>query len=84
MNDIANNIERYGRGHIIIDAFTDSRHNADYNIKLAKRRANTVRAELQRRLGSRLMRNVVVEVDPGAHKEVPHNDPRAIDYQQQR
>jgi len=82
MDDIANKIERYRRGHITIDAFTDSRHNAQYNIKLAERRANTVRAELHKRLGSKLMRQVKVEVDPKAYKEVPHNDPRAIDYKQ--
>jgi outer membrane protein OmpA-like peptidoglycan-associated protein len=80
MSDIASKIQRYGRGHITIDAFTDSRHNAQYNIKLAERRANTVRAELQKRLGSKLMRNVKVDVDKRAYKEVPHNDPRAIDY----
>jgi len=80
MNDIASKIQRYGSGHITIDAFTDSRHNAKYNIALATRRANTVRAELHKRLGSKLMRNVKVEVDKRAYNEVPHNDPRAIDY----
>jgi outer membrane protein OmpA-like peptidoglycan-associated protein len=80
MADIANKIKRYGRGHIIIDAFTDSRHNAQYNIALAKRRAETVRRELQKRLGVKLMRNVKVEVDQRAYTEVPHNDPDAIDY----
>ena len=81
MDDIANKIQRYGSGHITIDAFTDARHNIRYNIKLAEKRANTVRGELHKRLGSKLMRNVKVEVDPNAYKqEVPHNDPRAIDY----
>ena len=80
MDDIASKIQRYGRGHITIDAFTDSRHNAKYNIALATRRANTVRAELHKRLGSKLMRNVKVDVDKRAYKEVPHNDPRAIDF----
>ncbi len=80
MDDIASKIQRYGRGHISIDAFTDSRHNAKYNIKLAHRRANTVRAELQKRLGSKLMRNVKVDVDKRAYNEVPHNDPHAIDF----
>ena len=80
MDDIANKIERYGRGHITIDAFTDSRHYAQYNIKLAERRANTVRQALHKRLGNKLMRNVKVEVDPNAYKEVPHNDLNAIDY----
>ncbi len=80
MDDIASKIERYGSGHITIDAFTDARHNAAYNIKLAERRANTVRGELQKRLGSKLMRNVKVDVDRGAYKEIPHNDKRAIDY----
>ena len=78
--DIATKIERYRRGHITIDAFTDSRHNAQYNIKLAQRRATTVRNELHKRLGKKLMRHVIVEVDKRAYKEVPHNDPRAIDY----
>lgn len=26
------------------------------------------------------MKNVKVEVDPKALKEIPHNDPRSIDY----
>jgi len=73
MDDISNKIKQYGRGHITIDAYTDSRSNAEYNIALAKRRANTVRAELQRRLGNKLMRNVKVEVDPRATQEIPHN-----------
>ncbi|KAG1654010.1 Serine-aspartate repeat-containing protein D [Nymphon striatum] len=80
MDDIAKKITQYGRGHITIDAFTDARHNAQYNIALAKRRANTVRGELQKRLGSKLMHHVKVEVDKRAYTEVPHNDPRAIDY----
>ena len=82
MADIAKKIKRYGRGHIIIDAYTDSRHTARYNIQLAKRRAFTVRAELMKRLGARIMRNVKVEVDPKAFNEVPHNDSKAIDYKQ--
>jgi len=84
MDDIANKIEQYGSGHITIDGYTDSRHNVRYNIALAERRANTVKAELQRRLGNKLMRNVRVEVDPHAYKEVPHNDSRAIDYRKAR
>jgi outer membrane protein OmpA-like peptidoglycan-associated protein len=80
MDDIANKIKQYGHGHITIDAFTDSRHHAQYNILLAKRRAHSVRTHLMKRLGHRLMQNVKVEVDPKALKDIPHNDPRAIDY----
>uniref|UniRef100_UPI00262F93C3 DUF7507 domain-containing protein n=1 Tax=uncultured Cocleimonas sp. TaxID=1051587 RepID=UPI00262F93C3 len=80
MNLMANRIKQYGHGHITIDAHTDSRHTAKYNVDLARRRAFTVRQELQKRLGSRLMKNVKVEVDPRALREVPHNDPRSIDY----
>ncbi len=81
MDLIAKQIRQYGRGHIIIDAYTDSRHRAKYNVQLARRRAFTVRSELQKRLGKLLMNNVKVEVDPRAFKQVPHNDPRSIDYQ---
>jgi uncharacterized repeat protein (TIGR01451 family) len=80
MELLAARIKRYGKGHITIDAFTDSRHNAQYNIALAKRRANTIRFELQKRLGARLMQQVKVDVDKRAYTEVPHNDPDAIDY----
>jgi outer membrane protein OmpA-like peptidoglycan-associated protein len=80
MELLATRIKRYGKGHITIDAYTDSRHNAKYNIALAERRANTVREELQKRLGSSLMRHVKVDVDKRAYTEVPHNDPRAIDF----
>jgi len=80
MDLMANRIRQYGHGHITIDAHTDSRHTAEYNVDLARRRAFTVRQELQKRLGSRLMTNVKVEVDPRALKEVPHNDPRSIDF----
>jgi outer membrane protein OmpA-like peptidoglycan-associated protein len=58
MVDIANKIEQYGSGHITIDAYTDSRHTAIYNIELAKKRAVAVRNVLQKRLGARLMKKV--------------------------
>ena len=80
MDDIANKIKKYGHGNITIDAYTDSRHNAKYNITLAKRRAHSVRTELMKRLGSKLMQKVKVEVDPKALQEVPHNDTKAVDF----
>jgi uncharacterized repeat protein (TIGR01451 family) len=80
MSDIANKILQYGSGHITIDAYTDSRHTAKYNIALAQRRATTVRNELQKRLGIKLMREVKVVIDKKAYKEIPHNDTKAIDY----
>lgn len=73
MSDIANKIKQYGHGHIIIDAYADARHTSQYNIVLAKRRAHSVRVELMKRLGSKLMQNVKIEVDPKAFKTVPHN-----------
>jgi len=69
MDDIASKINQYGRGHITIDAHTDSRHSAQYNIDLGKRRAQSVKVELQRRLGGKMMQNVKVEVDPRAYQE---------------
>ncbi len=58
MDLLIDRIKRYGKGHITIDAFTDSRHNAQYNIALAQRRAHSVRQVLTERLGSSLMRHV--------------------------
>ena len=80
MNLLISRIKSHGKGHITIDAHTDSRHTAAYNIKLANRRAQTVRRELQKSLGNQLMRQVKVEVDASAYKEVQHNDKRSIDY----
>ena len=80
MDLLVSRIKRYGKGHITIDAFTDSRHTAEYNIALAQRRAHSVRQVLNERLGSSLMRHVKVEVDRSAYKEIPHNDSRSIDY----
>ncbi|MEB8434566.1 Ig-like domain-containing protein, partial [Cocleimonas sp. KMM 6892] len=80
MDLLVSRIKRHGKGHITINAYTDSRHTAQYNIALANRRADTVRQELQKRLGSTLMRQVKVVVDKSAYQEVPHNDKRSIDY----
>ena len=80
MDDIANKIKQYGHGNITIDAYTDSRHTAKYNITLANRRAHSVRTELMKRLGNKLMQNVKVEVGSNALQEVPHNDKNASDY----
>jgi len=80
MELLASRIKKYGKGHITIDAYTDSRHTAKYNIALAERRANTIRHELQKRLGSHLMKNVKVDIDKRAYTEVPHNDSQAIDF----
>lgn len=80
VQDIINRIREFGRGHILIEAHTDSRHNQDYNIALAERRAKTIHQELVKALGSEIMQNVLVEVDQRSYQEMPHDDPRAIDY----
>jgi len=80
VQDIIKRIRQFKQARILIEAHTDSRHNQNYNIALAERRARTVEAELRRILGDALMENVSVEVDKGSYQELPHNDPRAIDY----
>jgi len=82
MDLLVDSIEKHRKGHITIDAHTDSRHTAKYNIVLAERRAQTIRRELQKRLGSALMRHVKVEVDKSAYQEIRHNDTQAIDYKE--
>jgi len=80
VQDIIKRIKQFKHARILIEAHTDSRHNQDYNVALAERRARTVEAELRRVLGDALMENVSVEVDQRSYQELPHNDPRAIDY----
>ena len=69
MDLLVSRIQKHRKGHITIDAYTDSSQDALYNIALAQRRAQTIRGELQRRLGSALMRHVKVEVDISAYQE---------------
>ena len=80
MLDIIKRIRQFKRARIVIEAHTDARHNMAYNVALAERRARTVEKELRMALGDKLMKNVSVEVDKGSYKELPHNDPQAIDY----
>jgi len=80
VQDIIKRIKQFKQARILIEAHTDSRHNQNYNVALAERRARTVEAELRRILGDALMENVSVEVDQRSYQELPHNDPRAIDY----
>jgi len=80
VRDIIKRIKQFKRARILIEANTDSRHNMDYNIALAERRARTVERELRAVLGDELMNNVSVEVDTRSKQELPHNDPRAIDF----
>jgi len=80
VEDIIKRVKQFKRARIIIEAHTDSRHNMEYNIALAERRARTVERELRKVLGDELMNNVSVEVDKGSYEEVIHNDPRAIDF----
>ena len=81
VEDIIKRVKQFKRARIIIEAHTDSRHNRDYNIALAERRARTVEKALRQALGDALMQNVSVEVDTKSYQEIRHNDPRAIDYQ---
>jgi len=80
MADIISRVKQFKKARILIEAHTDSRHNMEYNIALANRRARTVESELRRALGDALMKNVRVEVYEGSYSEIPHNDRRAIDY----
>jgi len=64
VEDIISKLREYGGGTIIIDAHTDSRASAQYNLALAERRAEAVRARLRDALGKSLMESVSVEVDP--------------------
>jgi len=80
VQDIIKRIRQFKRARIVIEAHTDARHNMDYNVALAERRARTVENELRKVLGDKLMKNVSVEVDKGSYQELYHNDPQAIDY----
>ena len=67
--DIVKKLREYGGGEIVIEAHTDSRGSSEYNIKLAERRASTIRKILSDNLGSDLMRLINVKVDPAAYVE---------------
>ncbi len=62
MDDIANKIKQYGRGHITIDVVAQSGMNAQARRVLAQRRAHSVKTYLLKRLGSQLMTAVKVEI----------------------
>ena len=69
VDDIISALREYGGGDITINAHTDNRASAEYNIDLAERRANTIRDLLRSALGSDLMSRVNVVVDPAAYEE---------------
>ena len=67
--DIIAKLRQYGGGTITIEANTDSRGTAAYNIELAERRARTIQERLAAALGKELMQTISVEVDPQAQEE---------------
>lgn len=68
--DIIAKLRQYGGGAIVIEANTDSRASAAYNLELAERRAESIRKRLITALGERLMGGVSVEVDAAAQTEL--------------
>ncbi|MEE9493641.1 MAG: SdrD B-like domain-containing protein, partial [Gammaproteobacteria bacterium] len=74
IDSIVTRIREYGHGHIVIEAHTDARQTAEYNIDLARRRADSVRHVLESRLGAVLMSQVKVEVAPESAVEMPLGD----------
>ncbi len=69
VEDIIAKLREYGGGTIVIEAFTDSRASAAYNLELAERRAQTIREKIRAALGDDLMQQVSVEVDPQGLEE---------------
>lgn len=67
--DIVNKLREYGGGTILIEAHTDSTGDAQYNLDLAERRAETIRRILEDKLGSEMMRLIQVDVNPAAYQE---------------
>ncbi len=67
--DIVNKLREYGGGQILIEAHTDSRASKEYNLKLAERRAETIRNILSESLGSEMMELISVDVNPAAYTE---------------
>lgn len=69
VEDIISKLREYGGGTIVIEAFTDSRASASYNLELAERRAQTIRERIRQALGDDLMQQISVEVDPQGLEE---------------
>lgn len=67
--DIVRKLEEYGGGEIVIEAHTDSRASAQYNLELSERRAATIRNILREMLSPELVKLINVEVNPSAYKE---------------
>ncbi len=68
--DIIAKLRQYGGGAIVIEANTDSRASARYNLELAEQRAQSIRERLLSALGESLMAEVTIEVDPAALTEL--------------
>ena len=60
-------LKEFGGGKIIIETNTDSRGSHLYNLRLAEKRANTIREILSENLGEDMLHLVSVEVDPKAY-----------------